>query len=244
MPGFCIYAGELKSQASLVNLLQDYEDIKYITFNDENIELLSKISNMIVRPDGVIQFMYSWDEPLHYDYRGTIKHTARTSSLNVRIITGRSHLYFLVEKDTKYNKSKKVLVDISKVIYTSEERIMNAYIVSSLIKELELKNSEKMENKWFKRVSSLDKAVGIYGELDTKNADGTRGQSEVNRTFRKRDQTASRYVSHSNGARVYISASKSSVTLRPIGDSRVGLDDVEQYIRNMILPGIVVDSSR
>ena len=129
-------------------------------------------------------------------------------------------------------------------ILTQEFKALLIGAKSKPSKELELKDSEKVENKWFKRVSSLDKAVGIYGELDTKNADGTRGQSEVNRTFRKRDQTASRYVSHSNGARVYISASKSSVTLRPIGDSRVGLDDVEQYIRNMILPGIVVDSSR
>lgn len=187
--------------------------------------------------------MYSWDEPLHYNYRGTIKHAAKTSSLNVRIITGGSHLYFLVEKDTKYNKSKDVLVDISGVIYTSEERIMNAYIVSSLIKELEARDSDRVENKWFRAVSSLDKAVGIYGELDTRNADGTRGQSEVNRTFRNRDQTASRFISRSNGGRVYISASKSSVTIRPIGNSRVSLDDVEQYIRDMILPGIVVDSS-
>jgi hypothetical protein len=187
--------------------------------------------------------MYSWDEPLAYNYRGITKHVAKTSNLNVRIITSNSYLYFLVEKHIQHTKSKDVLVDISTVIYSSEERIMNAYIVSDLIKELEIQDSNKVENKWFRAVSSLDKAVGIYGDLDTRNSDGTRGQSEVNRTFRNREQTASRFLSRSrSGVRVYISAKKSSITLRPIGEARVGLDDVEQYIRNFVLPRIQIDS--
>jgi hypothetical protein len=202
--------------------------------------LLSEITNFLVRQDGVIQFMYSWDEPLHYNYRGVIKHVAKTSNLNVRIITSDDHLYFLVEKAVKYNKSKDVLIEISKMIYSSEERIMNAYIVSDLIKELEAQDSEKIENKWFRAVSSLDKAIGIYGDLDTRNTDGTRGLSEVNRRFRNREQTATRFLSRTQAdVRVYISAKKSSVTLRPVGEARVGLDDVEQYVRSMILPRIV-----
>lgn len=205
--------------------------------------MLSEISNFSVRQDGVIQFMYSWDEPLTYNYRGTTKHVAKTSNLNVRIITSDTYLYFLVEKHIQYTKSKDVLVDISTVIYNPDERIMNAYIISDLIKEIEVQDSNKVENKWFRAVSSLDKSVGIYGELDTRNSDGSRGQSEVNRTFRNREQTASRFLSRSRSdVRVYISANKSSVTLRPIGEARVGLDDVEQYIRNFILPRIQIDS--
>jgi len=212
-------------------------------FDDGSLELLSEISAFSVRQDGVIQFMYSWDEPLAYNYRGAKKHVAKTSNLNVRIIASNSYLYFLVEKHIQYTKSKDVLMDISTIIYSSDERIMNAYIVSDLIKDLEIQDSNKVENKWFRSVSSLDKAVGIYGELDTRNSDGTRGQSEVNRTFRNREQTASRFLSRSrSGVRVYISANKSSITLRPIGEARVGLDDVEQYIRSFILPRIQIDS--
>jgi len=142
----------------LGNLLQDHRVTKPAAFDDGNLELLSEITNFSVRHDGVIQFMYSWDEPLSYNYRGSIKHVAKTSNINVRIITSDNHLYFLVEKDVKYNKSKDVLVEISKIIYNSEERMMNAYIVSDLIKELEAQDSEKIENKWFRAVSSLDKS--------------------------------------------------------------------------------------
>jgi len=223
--------------------LQNYEHKKPIAFDDGDLELLYKITGFSIRNDGVIQFRYQWDEPLHYNHHGTTKHVAKTSHLNVRIITGDHNLYFLVEKDVIHANSKKVLSDISGIIYNPEERLMNAYIVSDLIKNLELQDSDKVENKWFKSTSTFDKAVGIYGELDVRKADGSRGQSEANRTFSTRDQTATQFLSRSlPGTRIYISAKKSSVTIRAGTDIRIGLDGVEYYIRDNILPHIVLES--
>lgn len=241
MPGFCIYAGELISQPTLANLLRDYEQIDPITIEDEPLDQLRKVAGFNIRPDGTIQFMYQWDEPLSYNHRGETKRVIRTFNLNVRIITWDRSLYFLVEKDAK---SKQVLVELAKIIYNSTERILNASIASDLIKDIELRDAYKAENKWFRATSSLDKAVGLFGDLYVKNADGTHGQSEANRAFRNREQTASRFLSQSRTeVRVYVSAKKSSVTLKSKTETNVGLDDVEQYIRNFVLPGMVIESS-
>jgi len=186
--------------------------------------------------------MYQWDEPMQYNYHGTAKHVAKTSYLNVRIIiNGDQNLYFLVEKDARSNN---VLINISGIIYSSEERVMNASIVSDLIKSIEKQDSDKVENKWFRATSALDKAVGLYGELSVRKADGKYGESVANKTFSKREQTATRFISRSLiGARIYISAKKSSVTIRSTGKSDIGLNEVESYIRDMILPSIVLELS-
>lgn len=241
MPGFCIYAGELINQSTLTNLLQNYEQIDPITIEDETLDQLHKVSGFNIRQDGTMQFIYQWDEPLSYNHRGETRRVIRTFNLNVRIITGDHSLYFLVEKDVK---SKQVLVELSKIIYNSTERILNASIASDLIKSIELRDAQKSENKWFRATSSLDKAVGLFGDLEIKNADGTHGESEANRAFRNREQTASRFLSQSRTeVRVYISANKSSVTLKSKTEINVGLDDVERYIRNFVLPGLIIESS-
>ena len=243
MPGFCIYAGEMVNQPTLTEMLQNHTRSASISFGAETLDLLSRVTDFSLRPDGVMQFMYQWDEPLSYNYRGRIEHVVRTFNLNVRIVTGDHHLYFLVEKDVKYGKSRDVMIELAKIIYNSTRRILNAYIVSDLIKQIEGQDSMKLETEWFRAVSSLDKAIGIFGELDTRNDDGTRGLSETHRRYKNREKTASTFLSYSkNGVRVYISANKSSVTLKAPSEVNVSLNDVEQYVRALILPKIVVES--
>jgi hypothetical protein len=240
MPGFCIYAGELVEQQRLTEVLKDYESKKTKRAGDRSYELLEKIIYFTVKENKTIQFTYQWDEIRTHNFRGEIQYTIRTYYLNARIVTYNSHLYFMVENK---RNAKTVLNKLAKILYKSTERILTAHIVSDVIKDIEIEDSSRVENEWYKKVSSRDMAVGIYGLLDEKQEDGKRGSSEVHNTFKNREKTASIYLSESTGARVYISAKKSSVTLRGIEGANISLDDVEKYISNNVLPEIVIEST-
>lgn len=242
--GFCIFAGELINQPTLTGLLQNHQEIHSIVFGTESLELLQKVTSFSLRQDGSIQFLYQWDEPLSYNYRGETRHVVRTFNFSIRIITGEHYLYFLVEKYADISKSREAMVRLSKLIYGPTQRILNAYIDSDLIKQIEGQDSQKVEVVWFRGVSSLDKAVGLFGELDIRREDGTRGHSEEHRRLKNREQTSSQFLSYSRpNVRIYISANKNSVSLRAPRDANIGLNDVEQYIRHKILPRIIVASS-
>ena len=139
--------------------------------------------------------------------------------------------------------AKTVLNKLAKILYESTKRILTARIVSDVIKDIEIKDSSRVENEWYKKVSSKDTAIGIYGLLDEKQKDGKRGSSQVHDAFKTREKTASIYLSESTVARVYISAKKSSVTLRGVEGTNISLDNVEKYISDNVLSKIVIESA-
>lgn len=239
MPGFCIYAGELINQLKLIELLQSYETQSEIMLAGNSYQLLDKILNFSINSEGTIKFDYQWDEPQKYNYRGETKYLVRTYYLHTRIVLI-DHLYILLEKRYGY---KNVSIKLSQMLYASPNRILTAYILSDLIKDIELRDSSLVENEWFEKVSSKDQAVGVYGKLNEIRDDGSRGYSELHERFMNRDRTASRFLSMSREARIYISAKKSSVTLRGLNGADISLNDVEIYIRDFILPRVIIRSS-
>ncbi len=220
--------------------MKNHKQTKTKKAGNQSQELLEEIKYFVIKENGTIQFVYQWDEIRTHNYRGNIEYTVRTYYLNARIVTYNNHLYFMVENK---RNAKTVLNKLARILYKSTERILIARIVSDVIKDIEIEDSFRVENEWYKKVSSKDTAVGIYGLLDEKQKDGKRGSSEYHDTFKNREKTASIYLSESTGARVYISAKKSSVTLRGIEGTNISLDNVEKYISDNVLPEIVVEST-
>jgi hypothetical protein len=234
MPGFSIFYGDLKTQIVLNNLLSNYENTTTLEIAGEPKDFLDKVNDFEIKSNGDISFQFQSDGIVRYTYRGEQKYYLTTYYNNIRIITGRNNLYYLIQRD-KFDKSDHISSKLSRLVYESEREILPHEISSDLIKSIENRDSLAIRRVSFSDISARDRAVVLFGSLSRKQDDGSHDYSSVHDTFKNGVKSFSEFSSYSRGSRVLISGKQHSLTLMNLGDNRPNLDDAELYIKDYIL---------
>lgn len=234
MPGLCIYSGESVSESVIESSLQNYRNLETREIGDEPKEFLDEVSHFETKRNGDFHFIYQWDDSIPYEFRndGT-NYFIKTYYCDVRIIK-LDKLYFLI--DSKDQKMHPVAVKLSTIIYGSSKKILPVRLSSQLIKTIERQDSISVTGARFDGINARDKHISISGLLSRKLENGSRDYSDMHRTYGDKTQSRTKFLSASTNMVVGINKTQSRITLMKVGDQIPSLDDVESYIKTIILP--------
>jgi hypothetical protein len=240
MPSLCIYAGEPVGESVIESSLQNYRKLETREIGDEPKEFLDEVSHFEIKRNGDFHFIYQWDDSVPYEFRNDgMNYFIKTHYCDVRIIKT-DKLYFLI--DNKDQKTHPVAVKLSTIIYKSSKKILPVRLSSQLIKNIESLDSINVTGARFDGINARDKHISITGLLSRKLQNGSRDYSDMHRTYGDKPQSRTKFLSASTNVMVGINKTQSRVTLMKVGDLIPSLDDVESYIKEIILPMIASNS--
>jgi len=230
MPGFSIYSGDIRSDAQLSERLNGYTFTKDLVENGDHYGLTDEVQNFEVRRDGTIQFTYSSDARASFHFRGRARSFTRTNEVNVRII--RSNTLIYLWELVNGVKPSEIATKMSTLIYDRTSAITKVKITSDVIKEIESRDYRKISAEGFFDLTDRDSLLVAYGNLAIRQENGSEDFSEVHSRYRNKSKGYTRFKSMSTGSEVFISAKKSSLSMK---GPRLSLNNVERYIKSNLI---------
>jgi len=227
MVGFYIYKGEKKNNDFIKEKLENYNQPIARTYGNTQYTLDEKVTNF-TQEGQKTSINFSFDVKQPTNYQGSIIYNDMSVNAHIRIISNSKNYYLFDCSDGRYLNY--VVNKISEIIYGTIDGIICCNLDDSLIRSVKEEDRRSQGVMWVEDVTQKDRAIGLFGNLETLDGD-VLDESEYNTRLKDKTIKATNFISFSTGRSIWISGKKNKVTVQ--GGNYT---EVEDYFINIILP--------